>query len=488
MTSPASGGTGSQYVLTSWSGSGTGAYSGSSSSSSVTMNNPITETDSWQTQYQLTFAVSPSGSGSTSPAGSNVWENAGSLGISATANSGYSFSTWSSNTGSITFNSANSASTTATISGSGIITSNFLFALNHFAFNTVASQTAGTSFSVTITAVDSYGNTITSYSGTPTLTYSAGSITPSSATGGFSSGVWTGSVTVTAAGSGVTITATDGSYTGTSNSFTVAHVSSVDHITVSLSSTTVAAPGTVTGTATAFDQYGNSWDVSTLASWSIIGDGDGGSWSSNVYTSHTAGTYTVQASYSSKTATASLTVSAGSLHNFVVVAPSSATAGTAFTLTVTAQDASGNTITTYSSSVGLSASSGTINPTSTGTSGWSSGVWSSSSVTLSAAGSITITANDGGHTGTDTVSVTAGSLHNFIFNTVGTQTAGAAFSITVTAKDAYNNTVTGYTGTPSLSYSAGSISPGAMNAFVGGVGSTSGRCDCRWFRRYYYGY
>ena len=34
------------------------------------------------------------------------------------------------------------------------------------------------------------------------------------------------------------------------------------------------------------------------------------------------------------------------------------TAGSAFTLTVTAKDGYGNTITTYSSSVGLSASSG----------------------------------------------------------------------------------------------------------------------------------
>ena len=122
----------------------------------------------------MTFVVSPSGSGSTSPAGTNVWEDAGSLGISATANSGYSFSTWSSNTGSITFNNANSASTTATISGSGIITSNFLLALDHFVFNTVAYQIAGTSFSVTVTADNSSGNPITSYSGIPTLTYSAG--------------------------------------------------------------------------------------------------------------------------------------------------------------------------------------------------------------------------------------------------------------------------------------------------------------------------
>ena len=77
------------------------------------------------------------------------------------------------------------------------------------------------------------------------------------------------------------------------------------------------------------------------------------------------------------------------------------TAGSAFSVSITAKDNAGNTVANYGSSVGLSVSTGTINPTSTGTSGWSNGVWTGS-VTLSTAGSgITVTANDGGgHTGT----------------------------------------------------------------------------------------
>ena len=74
-------------------------------------------------QYQVTFALS--GGGSTSPTGSNVWENVGSLSITATPNAGYTFSSWSSNTESITFNNANSTSSTATISGTGTITASF---------------------------------------------------------------------------------------------------------------------------------------------------------------------------------------------------------------------------------------------------------------------------------------------------------------------------------------------------------------------------
>ena len=170
--------------------------------------------------------------------------------------------------------------------------------VDHFVFSSVGSQVAGTSFPITVTAVDASGATVTSYSGTPTLTYSAGSISPSSATGGFTAGVWSGLVMVTVAGSGVTITATDGSARLERVApFTVTHASAVSSLTVSVSPSSVAAGGVVTGSATAYDVYGNSWDVSVLASWGIPAGGDGGFWSSNVYTSHTAGTYTVQGAY-----------------------------------------------------------------------------------------------------------------------------------------------------------------------------------------------
>ena len=77
------------------------------------------------TQYQVTFAVSPSGTGTTTPSGINVWEDAGTLSISATGNTGYSVDHWSSSTGSITFTNAYAASTFATIGGTGTITANF---------------------------------------------------------------------------------------------------------------------------------------------------------------------------------------------------------------------------------------------------------------------------------------------------------------------------------------------------------------------------
>jgi flagellin-like protein len=123
-----------------------------------------------------------------------------------------------------------------------------------------------------------------------------------------------------------------------------------------------------------------------------------------ITTARAGDTITVNAGGKSGTS-GSFDVNAGAINKFAVVAPASVAVGETFTLTVTAQDAYSNTIASYSSSVGLSISGtgSTMNPTSTGTTGWTNGVWTSSSVTVSAtAGSgYTITANDGsGHTGT----------------------------------------------------------------------------------------
>jgi hypothetical protein len=126
----------------------------------------------------------------------------------------------------------------ASVNSSAVLVTVNSALLDHFVFSPVGAQTVGTSFSVTVTAKDAYGNTITNYTGINTLSVSTGTISPTIA-GVFSSGVWTGSVTVTDAGSGVTVTATDGTHSGTSNSFTVNPV-----ITVTQRPNGVIAPGT----------------------------------------------------------------------------------------------------------------------------------------------------------------------------------------------------------------------------------------------------
>jgi hypothetical protein len=82
------------------------------------------------TTYQVTFVTTPAGSGTTTPLSGTYPHNASEIiSISASANSGYSFSNWTS-TGSIIFangaSTSTSASTSATINGDGTITANFV--------------------------------------------------------------------------------------------------------------------------------------------------------------------------------------------------------------------------------------------------------------------------------------------------------------------------------------------------------------------------
>jgi hypothetical protein len=168
----------------------------------------------------------------------------------------------------------------------------------------------------------------------------------------------------------------------------------------------------------------------------------------------------------------SVTVNPAPLDHFVFSSVSTQTAGTPFSVTVTAKDAYGNTVTTYTGINTLSVSTGTISPTNTGA--FSSGVWTGS-VTVTGAGSgVTLFTSGSGVSGTSGgFTVNPSVLDHFTFSTISSpQISNWTFIVWVTAEDVYGNTITGYTGTPSLTYSAGSISPGAMNAFVSGVGST----------------
>ena len=92
--------------------------------------------------------------------------------------------------------------------------------LDHFEFDVIGNQTAGTPFSLTITAKDSDGNTVTTYIDTNTLSDTTGTISPAS-TGTFANGVWTGEVTITKAATGITITTTGGGKAGQSDAFNV---------------------------------------------------------------------------------------------------------------------------------------------------------------------------------------------------------------------------------------------------------------------------
>jgi hypothetical protein len=139
---------------------------------------------------------------------------AGENGVHAFAGSGFVLKTAPSQTITVRDDSASKSLI------SSAITVNFA-PLDHFTFNAINSpQVAGTGFSITITAKDVYGNTVTSYTTAGTLSDLSGSITPTSS-GTFTSGVRTVTVTVTTTYSGDTISISGSGKSGTSNAFTV---------------------------------------------------------------------------------------------------------------------------------------------------------------------------------------------------------------------------------------------------------------------------
>jgi hypothetical protein len=88
--------------------------------------NPQTVTATYQTQYRITFSVSPSGSGSTDK--TTGYYNQGVTSITATPASSYSFNHWSSG-GGVTIGSNEAASTTITVNGAGSVTANFALSI-----------------------------------------------------------------------------------------------------------------------------------------------------------------------------------------------------------------------------------------------------------------------------------------------------------------------------------------------------------------------
>lgn len=139
--------------------------------------------------------------------------------------------------------------------------------LAKFDVSAITSVAAGSAFTADVTAKDSLGNTITAYSGTPTVGHNLGSSTtgcgdaggsPCDATaslGSFSSGRATLTATAFKAESSRKLTITDGTVASDSGTFGVGPAGTS---TLQLTSATTATAGTAfSATVTAYDAYGN---------------------------------------------------------------------------------------------------------------------------------------------------------------------------------------------------------------------------------------
>jgi hypothetical protein len=138
-------------------------------------------------------------------------------------------------------------------------------------------------------------------------------------------------------------------------------------------------------------------------------------------------------------------------HFAVASANAAPTAGVPFNISVTALDAAGQRVATYSGTVQLTSSNGKAVQPATGALTNGTGTFS---VTLNTAGNQTITATAAALTGTsNSITVTTQGATKFSVSAPGTATAGTAFSFTVTALDSANNVVTSYAGTVHLTSS-----------------------------------
>lgn len=144
---------------------------------------------------------------------------------------------------------------------------------------------------------------------------------------------------------------------------------------------------------------------------------------------------------------APVTVNPGATTTLTVSAPASATINVPFNVTVTAKDPFGNTATGYAGTVQFTSTDGAATLPANST--LASGV-GTFSVTLKTSGNRTVTATDtvtAAITGTSgQIAVGTGPAASFTLVGPATTVAGQDYTFTVTAKDAFNNTKTDYTG------------------------------------------
>ncbi|MFL0163398.1 beta strand repeat-containing protein, partial [Aquirufa salirivi] len=475
----------------------------------------------------LTGAITGLGSGVN-----NVLNQAGDFvsGVANLTSLGMTF-TGTSGSGTFTFTPASGTAIT-----SSSITMN-AGAATKLVVTGTGTQTAGGSQTVTVTAKDASGNTATTYTGAKSITFSGALASPSPATTPtvagtnfgtatsmtFTAGVATGSMILYKA-EAAAVNATDGtinSNTGGTLNVTVSS-STMTKLAVSLTSPqTNGTAFTGTNTLTAQDAYGNTATgfnastnnvtVTNSLGGTVSGLGSGGTNVLNqvgdftsgvanlttdgiIYTGTSgSGTFTFTPATGTAITSSSVTVNPGAATKLVVTGSATQTAGTSNSITITAKDASGNTVTTYTGSKNLTFSGATSStapvttPKVTNTAAADIAFGTTTALTF-ASGTVTtnmklynvesavVAVTDGSISaaGADrlTVAVSAASFNKLAVSLASPQINGTAFTgtNTLTAQDAYGNTVTGFdasgnniTVTTSLSGTVSGLGSGVNN-------------------------
>ena len=365
---------------------------------------------------------------------------------------------------------------------------------------------AGYVFWPTISARDAYNNVITTYTGTIHVTSSdPTAILPADYTFTTSDhGSHSLPVTLGTAGNQAS-TATDTQNSSVSGSTTVQVLNYIPglHFTATASESFIPAGSPFTITVTAYDEYNQvaTRYVGTIA-FTSSDQGQGVALPANyTFTNADAGVHTFgvtlvtvanpawvdfyDAAYVT-TAGGNGTTGGNGTGGGVVVAvipaaastfsitgfPTSITAGTSGTFTITAKDPYGNVATGYTGTVSFTSSDGQAAlPGAYSFTAGDGGVHTFSASLLTAGTqSLTVTDNatpalTGSQTG---ITVNPGAATEFVISAPAGAQAGAPFSITVTAEDAYGNVATGYTGMVHFQSTDAAASLPADYTFVSG--------------------
>jgi murein DD-endopeptidase MepM/ murein hydrolase activator NlpD len=360
---------------------------------------------------------------------------------------------------------------------------------SHFAVNPGTAATTGSAFNFTVVALDQNNAAVTNYSGVVHFTSTDANATlPADAT--LVNGTGTFSATLRTPGN-QTVTATDtaSGVAGTSGAVAVTPAP-VHHFTVNAAAT--AAAGTAFNfTVRAFDANNNpvtgytgvvhftSTDANaTLPANATLVNG----LATFSATLRTTGARTLTATDTGNATvtgtSGTVTVGAAAATHFSISNPASSTAGGALVVTVTAQDAFNNTATGYLGTVHFTktdpGSSSAVPADYAFVAGDNGAHTFLGGVVFVTAGSQAFTATDtvtGSITGGATVAVSAAPANRFTLSAPGSAVAGNPFLVTVTVKDIFNNTATGYAGTIHFTSTDASATLPANATLTSGTGT-----------------
>jgi hypothetical protein len=353
-----------------------------------------------------------------------------------------------------------------------------------------AAPTAGATQTFTLTALDSTGRTMTSYTGTVLFASSdPQAVLPASYTfTAADAGVHTFTASFRTAGTqSLTITDPSGTFLGNRLGITVTPAAAMT-LGISGFPATTTAGLAHSFTVSAYDAFGNvatgyvgrvGFGSSDLQASLPLGG--------YIFTAADAGMHTFSGILKTAgvqwlgtadvitggtlTATQSgIVVNSAAVAALSIAGPTSATAGATQNVTVAAQDAFGNVVPGYAGTVSFSSSDVQAGLPATYTFTAADAGSHSFAVVLKTAGTQALTVQDtvqAAFVATQTgIAVSPNAAATFIVAGFPATTAGVAHSFTVTARDAFGNVATGYTGTVRFSSSDGQAVLSAAYTFT----------------------